>query len=70
MPLTIDEIVETLEALHRLPRLLEAADPTTRAEVYRALGLNITYRRAADGEFIQVRAQLDGVDLERVGGGT
>jgi len=70
MPLTLEEIVATLEALHKLPRLLEAADPATRAELYRALNLSVTYRRNDDGEFIQVNAQLGGVDLGRVGGGT
>ncbi|MGQ0615763.1 MAG: zinc ribbon domain-containing protein [Acidimicrobiia bacterium] len=70
MPLTLDEIVDTLQALHNVPRLLQAADPTTRAELYRALGITLTYRRDADGEFIQVNAQLGSVDLNRVGGGT
>lgn len=68
MPLTLDEIVDTLQALHNVPRLLQAADATTRAELYRALGITLSYRRDADGEFVQVHAQLESVDLNRVGG--
>lgn len=70
MPLTLDEIVATLQALYNVPRLLQAADPATRAELYRSLGITLAYRRDADGEFIQVHAQLGTVDLNRVGGGT
>lgn len=70
MPLTLDVIVDILHALRNVPRLLQGADPTTRAELYHALGVTLTYRRDPDGEFIQVQAQLGGVDLGRVGGGT
>ena len=69
-PLTVGEVIATLEALRNLPRLLESVDPAVRAEVYRSLGITLTYRREGDAEFVQVHAQVGGVDLERVGGGT
>jgi hypothetical protein len=69
-PLTIEEVVTTLEALHNVPRLLEAADPAIRAQIYRSLGITLTYRREGTAEYVQVHAQIGGVDLDRVGGGT
>src|SRR5439155_9258774 len=69
-PLAYDEVLAALTALRDLPELLDAADTQLRADVYRSLGLELTYRRENGAEFIQVQASLRSVDLERVGGGT
>lgn len=69
-PLTIEEVVATLEAVRRLPDLLEDADPETRHQVYKSLSISLRYRRDGQQEFVKVDAGLKGVDLGCVGGGT
>lgn len=59
-----------LEAVRAVPDLLTAADMAARADLYQALGLDMTYRRTDGAEFIHVSAAITAVDLERVGGGT
>ncbi len=68
-PLTLDEVVETLVALRDLPQLLETIDQAERADLYRALGLTLTYQRDSGSEQVKLTTTL-GVDLKRVGGGT
>lgn len=67
-PLTIEEVLETLEPVRATPSMLDAADTATRTEVYEGLGLELTYRRDGAAEHLRVRAALSGVDLGRVGG--
>lgn len=69
-PLTVEEVRSTLERLRDVPKILDTADPTVRAELYQSLGVTLTYRRAGDAEYVRVNARVEGVDLERVGGGT
>jgi len=69
-PLTLGEVLEVLEAVRTVPELLRAADMAVRADLYQALGLDMTYRRTDGAEFIHVSASITPVDLERVGGGT
>ena len=56
-------------SLHDVPSLLAEADPEDRAELYRALGVSLAYRRSEGIEEVKLQVNL-GVDLERVGGGT
>ena len=69
-PLAVDEVVETLTALRDLPELLGTIDQADRAALYQTLRLRITYRRVGDAEELKLKASFQGVDLERVGGGT
>lgn len=68
-PLTFEEVLETLEAVRELPELVDDADAVLRAQVYRSLGVTLTYRRD-DAEYVKVHASIESMDLERVGGGT
>jgi hypothetical protein len=67
--LTIDQVTETLTALHEVPDLLASADPTDRAGLYQALGVSLAYRRSESIEEVKLLVSL-GVGLRRVGGGT
>lgn len=67
-PLTIEEVVATLEAVRALPQLLEEADAEVRHQVYKSLGINLRYRRDGQQEFVKVDTALKGVDLVGVGG--
>jgi hypothetical protein len=71
-PLGFDEVMETLTALSNLPELLETIDQSDRAALYQALGLTVTYHRVGHSEQVKLRSTItsEGVDLERVGGGT
>ena len=69
-PLTFDEVVEKLSALHTLPELLGAIEQSDRAALYQALGLSVRYRRVGTAEEVRITTTLKGVELERVGGGT
>jgi hypothetical protein len=66
-PLTLDEVIETLSALHDLPELLGAIEQADRGALYQALGLHVTYRRVGTVEQVRLRTSLRDVDLERVG---
>jgi hypothetical protein len=44
-PLAQDEVLAALTALRDLPELVDAADTQLRADVYRSLGIELTYRR-------------------------
>jgi hypothetical protein len=66
--LTVEEIMETLSSLRDVPSVLAVADPEDRAELYRALGVSLAYRRTEGIEEVKLQVKL-GVDLERVGGG-
>lgn len=68
LPLSFDEVLETLSQLRDLPELLGTIEQADRAALYKALGLTITYRRVADREEVKLKATFQGVDLERVGG--
>ena len=69
-PLSIDDVVEVLEAVRAWPELLETADAELRRGVYKSLRISLRYRRVAKAEVIRVEAALKGVDLGGVGGGT
>jgi site-specific DNA recombinase len=69
-PLTVDEVVETLTALHMSPEALADIDQSDRVALYQALGLTITYRRVESTEQVRLSSTIRGVELERVGGGT
>ena len=66
-PLTLDEVVYTLSGLHDVPSLLAEVDPEDRAELHRALGVSLAYRRSEGIEQVKLQVNL-GVDLGRVGG--
>lgn len=66
-PLTVEEVADTLNSLCDVPSLLADADPEDRAELYRALGVSLAYRRVEGVEEVKLQVNL-GVDLERVGG--
>jgi hypothetical protein len=61
--------METLSSLRDVPSVLAVADPEDRAELYRALGVSLAYRRTEGIEEVKLQVKL-GVDLERVGGAT
>ncbi len=67
-PLTVEQVVDTLATLHRIPSLLADAAPEDRGELYRSLGVLLVYRRLEGVEQVKLQVKL-GVDLERVGGG-
>jgi hypothetical protein len=67
--LTIDQVTETLTALHEVPDLLASADPADRAGLYQALGVSLAYRRSESIEEVKLLVSL-GVGLRRVGRGT
>jgi hypothetical protein len=67
-PLGLDEVVETLTALHDLPELLERIEQADRAALYQALGLTVTYRRIGSTEEVKLTSTLRSVDLELVAG--
>lgn len=69
-PLTVEEVLETLEAVRELPELLDDADTALRGQVYGSLGVTLAYRRDNDAKYVKVHASIESVDLERVGGGT
>jgi hypothetical protein len=66
--LGVDEVMQTLTSLHRVPSLLARADPEDRGDLYRALGVALAYRRSEGVEEVKLQITL-GVDLECVGGG-
>ena len=69
LPLTIEQVTETLASLHRVPSLLERVDPHDRGDLYRAVGATLAYRRAGDLEEVKLQVRV-AVGGERVGGGT
>ncbi|MHB1855545.1 MAG: recombinase zinc ribbon domain-containing protein, partial [Acidimicrobiales bacterium] len=69
-PITVEEVLATLEVVRNTPGLLDHADPHVRSEIYNSLGIGLAYRRDNGREFLRVQATLQGVDLNRVGGGT
>jgi hypothetical protein len=69
-PITVEEVLATLYAVRDTPYLLDQADPHIRSEIYNSLGISLAYRRDNGREFLRVQATLQGVDLNRVGGGT
>jgi hypothetical protein len=66
-PLTFDQVIETLIALHDLPELLERIDQADRAALYQALGLTVRYRRVGSTEEVKLTSTLRSMDLEQVG---
>jgi hypothetical protein len=66
-PLSFDQVIETLIALHDLPELLERIDQADRAALYQALGLTVRYRRVGSTEEVKLTSTLRSVDLEQVG---
>jgi hypothetical protein len=69
LPLTIEQVAETLASLHRVPSLLDRADPYDRGDLYRAVGATLAYRRCGDLEEVKLQVRV-GVGGKRVGGGT
>ena len=65
--LDVDEVRERIEALGPMGPVLKTANPVTKAELYAALSLRLTYRPAQD--LVVAEAALV-CATERVGGGT
>ena len=65
---TAGESITRLEfsMLHSVPEILDSINQADRTELYRALGLTVTYRRVDDIEEVRLRATLRPVDLEQV----
>jgi hypothetical protein len=65
-PLTVEDILDTLISLHDVPLLLAEADPEDRAELYRALGVSLAYRRSEAAVWIGRAIQPGGAGLPPV----
>jgi len=65
--LTEDDIRALVESVGDLVRVLEAADPQKKADLYESLGLSLTYEPSK--RRVLVEADLSGVRPVRVGGG-
>jgi site-specific DNA recombinase len=69
--LTCDQITAIVHQVGELTTVLAEADPTDRAEVYRQLGLKLTYRPEQQKVRVQAQPDADSYgEIARVRGGT